>query len=241
MLKKVLERLLEPKVTKLPKCHVKRIRARQSTSKHHVCSLKLISSRAAGDRRAKSTLENCEHEIVVHGSYWNIDSLRALVLLIITGFYATPSSKRFLSKLWLRAQTDPILAILLLITGLFLQRCLTHMPAQISWLTDTSVAFEDAFGVEIRIPFHHCERFEFFQDYLEYYFRDRPGLRWVIQRQYRLFLGSVRGREVDRISWQKFVKPRMRMTMAMLLVSLENYCAKCSQHLTESHDQTYLW
>jgi hypothetical protein len=146
------------------------------------------------------------------------------------------------SRLLALAQADPVFTFLCLITTLLIQRCLVHVPKQISFLSDSSIVFEDVFGVEIRVPYQQCEQIEVFQGFLEYYFRKKPGFQRVIRRRYHLLLGDARGQILDQSCWKAMVKPRARLTMAMLLLSAQSQCAKCLGPLEPcSKGQLYLW
>jgi hypothetical protein len=159
------------------------------------------------------------------------DASRAVCVLLLTALYASPQSRKLALRLWMQVQADPALGFLCLLCVIFVQRLLFHLPKQVSLLSDNSITFEDVFGIEISIPYRQCEQFEFFHGFLEFYFRQRPGLQRVMQRQYRLLLGNSRGQMVERSNWNKTVKPKIRLTMAMFLISMQNKCAKCSGEL----------
>jgi hypothetical protein len=160
------------------------------------------------------------------------DASRAICALLLTALYASPQSRKLALRLWMQVQADPALGLLCLLCVIFVQRLLHHLPKQISLLSDSSITLEDVFGIEIRVPYRQCEQFEFFHGFLEFYFRQRPGLQRVMQRRYRLLLGGSRGQMVERSNWNQTVRPRVRLTMAMFLVSWGNKCAKCSGELT---------
>lgn len=122
-------------------------------------------------------------------------------------------------------------SVLGLTAAVLLWRCLTHLPMQISLLPDSSVTLEDAFGLEIRVPYQQCEQYEIFHGFLEFYFRGKPGLQKVLRKHYRLLLGGTGGHQIDRASWTMYVKPRARLAMAMLFMSKQEHCAKCKLQL----------
>jgi hypothetical protein len=170
------------------------------------------------------------------------DASRAFWALLCTLLYANPQSRKLAGRIWTRFHDDPVLAILCFLCIVLMQRCVLHIPNQISLWSDSSVIFEDVFGIEIRVPYQQCEQFEYFHGFLEYYFRQRPGLKRVVHRRYRLLLGDSRGRMIERSVWTKVVRPRTRLTMAMLLLSAQSQCGKCFGEL-ESRDQyqTRIW
>jgi hypothetical protein len=175
-------------------------------------------------------------------SCYMADASRASWALLFTVLYANSQSRKLAGQLWMSLQADPVLALLCLMCVVLVQRCLLHVPKHISLLSDNSIAFEDVFGIEIRVPYRQCEQFEFFHGFLEYYFRQRPGLQRVMQKRYRLLLGNARGQIIERSAWNEMVRPKTRLTMAMLLVSAQSQCAKCLGELEPcSKGQIHIW
>lgn len=135
-------------------------------------------------------------------------------------------------RLWMRAPDDPLLALMWLISAYFVHRCLSHIPRQISRLSDSSVVFEDVFGIEFRLPFQVCEHHEIFRGLLAHYFNERFASQRVIIIRYSLVLGNARGVLVDPSSWNAIVKPRTHLIMVLVLHNLSAPgCAECSGEL----------
>ncbi len=178
----------------------------------------------------------------IDSSRYLTDVTRAFWAILLMWLYANPHSRHLAIRLWARARADPVLTFLCLMCIALVQRCLRHVPMHISLLSDNSIIFEDVFGIELRVPYQQCEQFEFFHGFLEYYFRQRPGLQRVLQRRYQLLLGNFHGQVIERSTWTKVVKPRTRLTMAMLLLSAQSQCAKCFGELEPSNEgQIQIW
>jgi hypothetical protein len=129
--------------------------------------------------------------------------------------------------LWTYVRDDPTIGVLAIDFGLLVLRWSTELPGSVSLLADSSISFEDVFGVETLVPFHHAERLEFFRGFLEYYYRDQPILEHVRRRLYRFSLTGAHDGLIGHQAWEMAVRPRSRVTMAMLLTPSSKVCVKC--------------
>lgn len=156
------------------------------------------------------------------------DVLRALFFVVIATIYANPRTRKFLGGLLSTAQCDPVLTLLCLVAAFLTGRVCIQLPRQISLLSDSSILFEDAFGANIRIPFLQCEHYEIFHGFLEVHFRRKPGIAHVWRKQYHVLLGTVNGAVIKPSDWKSVVKPKCRLTLAILLDPQIVMCVKCS-------------
>jgi hypothetical protein len=165
----------------------------------------------------------------------------ALVSVSCCILYRNPSAKKAFQKWIANASSDPVFAALLVMTAIWVLRCLTQLPRQLSLLGGNFVLFEDALGVPLRVPFSTCEHFKIFSAFVEVHFEGKPGFRQVVRRNYHLTIGDSRGVVIEHSNWKDLVKPRSRISMAMLMMTYTTMCAKCGLLLDPQVNGELYW
>ena len=164
----------------------------------------------------------------------------ALVSVTLCVLYRSPSTKKAFQKWAAHASSDPVFAALLVMTAIWVFRCLAQLPRQLSLLGGDFVDFEDALGVPLQVPFSTCRHFKLFSAFVEIHFEGKPGFRQVLRRKYHLTFGNNRGMVIEHASWKDLVKPRSRISMAML-ITYTSMCAKCGLLLDPQASGTLYW
>lgn len=167
--------------------------------------------------------------------------MRAILLLVCCLVYGNPSTKQPLQWILIRSYNDPAFGGLLMFTGFCIMQCLMQVPQGLSLLGDSSVLFEDALGSSLRVPFASCENFTMFRSFLEVHFNDRPGHRNVLRKQYHILAGDARGHTIEEEEWGTIVKPKSRITMAMLIAANNRQCPRCRKELQLSVGGYFQW
>jgi len=165
----------------------------------------------------------------------------ALVSVSCCVLYCNPSTKRAFQKWVANASSDPVFAALIVMTAIWVLRCLTQLPRQLSLLGGNFVLFEDALGVPLRVPFSTCEHFKIFSAFVEVHFEGKPGFRHVVHRNYHLTIGDSRGVVIEHSNWKDLVKPRSRISMTMLMMTYTTMCAKCGLLLDPQVNGELYW
>ena len=93
-------------------------------------------------------------------------------------------------------------------------KVMRSLPPAVSLVLRDNILFEDALGRTHSLQFQQFRHWTVFEAYLRQIFRDLPGMRKVYDGD---FLLRIATRWLNRGNWYRLVRPRQRITMAMLL------------------------
>ena len=168
------------------------------------------------------------------------DAFRAVLMIAVSAIYSNPTARKLFKKYLTQAPDDPIIVIMLAFAVFCLLKCVSRIPLQLTLLSDSSIIFEDAFGVSMKVPFLQCQHLEIFHGFLEVYFKARPGLRHILRKQYQLVLAGGREGPVDGEAWPRMGKPRCKIVLQMIIVAGLT-CAKCRGGIVENFSMKWKW
>lgn len=101
----------------------------------------------------------------------------------------------------------------------------------ISDLRGDCFVFEDAFGMEHRIPLFRVDRFDRLRSFLEFQYRDSLVHPLMKVGRYNLTLGFRGGRTLRIEDWDKvpLIRPDDRVVMSIDLTLTSSFCTKCQK------------
>ena len=174
-----------------------------------------------------------------------LNSLLTIACLLITLHNTLPTQKSTLGGLTILGQNNHHSTVWLVVTNIFLASVVAlNIPMQLSFLTDDSIRFEDAYGETYRIPLSFCEHPRILQGYLEARYEARPEVWRIRQGQYCILYSSEYGSIVESVwlhKWRRYVRPKARLLMAMLFNNVDCRCVRCYKRLCLEADGLWRW
>jgi hypothetical protein len=105
-----------------------------------------------------------------------------------------------------------------------------RIPTMPTMLLTNNIVFEDALGRTMSLPFEHFRHYSVFVERLKCEFNGLPGQHDIERNNFALFDATTPSRRIMAQNWDRVVRPRTKVAMAIVVGSSfydEQSCPRC--------------